>query len=529
VALPSLFEFTLVKTVQEMWTAGIYPVFFLVVVFSGVWPYAKLLIMLYCFVSKKIHDVHRGQLLLALDALGKFSLVDTYVLVLMMVAFRYHLQLFDADVVGLDVLVVPEFGFYGFLLATTLSLVTGHAAVYYHRRAEISFPSGNTGDSKCPPQSLLLGHSYEVFGDRRQLSRFSQIALLFLWLSAAVLLGVGMTKKSFVFEFGGLAGIALGDENRRNEYSLVSLGTSIPDSTSGTLGPSIIMMTYFFYAVAAPFACLLFLIILLLVPMSVQRQLTLLFLAEIANAWSAVEVFCLSIVASLLEISTFASFIIGDRCDAVNEVIKQYWPDTEDFSDANCYTVHSSVKDAGILIVGALVNSFFVSIALRLVHTAMNDRIQQEGWVSLGSGSPFDDSLAQPESQWSFAERLIGVSTAISWLFVNSDSDHADADQNNQQGPPAPVTPLAPQNNFLPERSTMDTIGQEEDPQSAPWKTPDGFANEWGKDAERDPEWKSWKDQHQSSLSDLPEVTDPLIESPNPKRPVVTMDELPES
>ena len=44
------------------------------------------------------------------------------------------------------------------------------------------------------------------------------------------------------------------------------------------------MAAYFFYAVVAPFACLYWLFILLVFPMTVQRQLVVLFLAEIANA-----------------------------------------------------------------------------------------------------------------------------------------------------------------------------------------------------------------------------------------------------
>ena len=207
------------------------------VVFSGIWPYAKLVILLICFVSRKIQDGPRGQLLLAMDSLGKFSLVDTYVLVLMMVAFRYHLRFFDGDMIGLDVAVVPHFGFYGFLLATTLSLVSGHAAVYYHRVAEVVFPATETTTDEarveptttCPSQSLLY-HSFYVNGPRRQLSRLCMFVLLLLWMGAAILLGIGITKKSFVFEFGGLAGLALGEENRQTAYSLVSLGTSIPAS-----------------------------------------------------------------------------------------------------------------------------------------------------------------------------------------------------------------------------------------------------------------------------------------------------------
>ena len=46
-------------------------------------------------------------------------------------------------------------------------------------------------------------------------------------------------------------------------------------------------------------------------------------LAEVLNAWSALEVFVISIIAALLEISQFASFIVGDDCDPINKVISK--------------------------------------------------------------------------------------------------------------------------------------------------------------------------------------------------------------
>lgn len=81
--LPSLFGFSLFNTAKDMLKARIYPLFFLVVGFSGVWPYAKLFLMLAAWTSPKsaLSSDSRGELLLRLDALAKFSLVDTYVLV----------------------------------------------------------------------------------------------------------------------------------------------------------------------------------------------------------------------------------------------------------------------------------------------------------------------------------------------------------------------------------------------------------------------------------------------------------------
>ena len=80
---PSLFDFGLYNTAKDMLEARIYSLFLLVVGFSGIWPYAKLILMLVAWVTPEsiLSKDTRGTMLLKLDALSKFSLVDTYVLV----------------------------------------------------------------------------------------------------------------------------------------------------------------------------------------------------------------------------------------------------------------------------------------------------------------------------------------------------------------------------------------------------------------------------------------------------------------
>lgn len=70
-----------------------------------------------------------------------------------------------------------------------------------------------------------------------------------------------------------------------------------------------------------PFTCLIVMLIMFLVPLSIKAQSRFFVLAEITNAWSAMEVFVLSVVAALLEIQQFAAFIIGSKCDAINAII----------------------------------------------------------------------------------------------------------------------------------------------------------------------------------------------------------------
>merc|ERR1719265_1600278 len=68
-----------------------------------------------------------------LDFVGKWSLVDTFVLVLFMVSFqlRWH----DGTEGAMDLEVNPFYGFHTFVVATVMQLVLGHIALGVHRHA----------------------------------------------------------------------------------------------------------------------------------------------------------------------------------------------------------------------------------------------------------------------------------------------------------------------------------------------------------------------------------------------------------
>jgi hypothetical protein len=477
---PPLFSFSLFNTAKEMLQARIYPLFLLVLVFSGIWPYVKLLLLLFSWVAPKnaLSVRRRGKLLLALDALGKFSLVDTYVMVLMLVAFRYHLDLSQREGSDLDVFVAPQFGFFGFLAATTLSLLAGHILVFSHRQAELKV------DKQSAPSEPLFEHSFRVKGEQRQLSRLFQVTLVFVFVMTTTFLGVGITKKSFIFEFGGLAGAALGD-GRRSSYSLLTLGTSIYDSVENpaTVGIIFLQVAYYFYAVVMPFCCLLFLVFLLLWPMTVSRQLTFITLAEITNAWSAVEVFVLSILAALLEISKFAAFIVGERCALIDKILADQG---KELDLSTCYSVTSTVSwDGAFLIVAVLLNSAWVSVVLRLAHLALEERIRD-----LRDNDGWDHFAPKDEEPPTFAEQL-AAHRCTGWMIAPSmmafsrvASRDDDAENDEVVGPPVLATPGR-------EGTGVARVV------ALAWQSPqirDAFEEEWRESAEKDPAWKAWKE-----------------------------------
>ena len=366
--LPSLFSFSLANTIVEMYHARIYTLLGIVVVFSGVWPYAKLLLIGLAWIAPKsiLDSRQRERVLETLDALSKFSLVDTFVLVLMMVSFRFHV-----DIGGnvFDIFVNPKFGFYGFLAATTLSLLLGHVALYVHRQCTLPRLAHSFGGES------VLDHRFKHGSSSFHLSRFFKAGVLLTTIAAGALLVLGSTQASFNFEIGGLAGTLV---ERKRSYSLLTLGLDLPNSVQNPgLGVTSLQVVYFFYALVTPLLCLVSLLFLGFFPMTPAWQRGMLVVAEVANAWSAIEVFVLSVVVALFEISTFASFIVGHKCDAINQVL-----DDQDLvpGENKCFSLRSSLNgNVWILILGVVLNSMVVSVMLRFARVAIEDRYHPNG------------------------------------------------------------------------------------------------------------------------------------------------------
>jgi hypothetical protein len=145
-----------------MWTAEAYALSLLVAVWSGAWPYVKILLMLGAWYAppRYLPRPHRRRLLLMLDVLGKWALIDLFLMNMMeggrdlcagclplpadagaagicaceAVAFRFHIQV-AARLLVVDVQVTPEIGLFTFVTAVAFSLVSNSVLLIYHRNA----------------------------------------------------------------------------------------------------------------------------------------------------------------------------------------------------------------------------------------------------------------------------------------------------------------------------------------------------------------------------------------------------------
>ena len=242
------------------------------------------------------------------DAFGKWSLVDAFVMILFRVAFRFTLatpKSSDGESVRLDVDVEANWGFHSFVLATVASLALGHVALAWHREA--------TAEDEAPSEDVEDDRVDEGNRSRRR----SVVVAGTLALAAALTL-VGAFVTSIRFEFGGLTGALLGARGARRDYSLVSLAARLPPGSASAAAAWI-------FAVAMPLASVAACAALEFAPATIFRfstRRTLEVTAGVTRAWAALDVFLVAALAAVAQIRRFASFVVGDSCDAVNAAIR---------------------------------------------------------------------------------------------------------------------------------------------------------------------------------------------------------------
>lgn len=143
--------------------------------------------------------------------------------------------------------------------------------------------------------ALSTGSSPDVFEVMQSLS--SSI------ISTPALLFCGTFMDTYKFVFLGLTGLLLQDA--ATVYSgFTTMGLDFPAASGEPDSPIVIWLQacYFLFGLVMPLAMLLASFIALFVPMSIGRQKQALVLTEIFNAWSSIDVFCVAVVAGVLQL-----------------------------------------------------------------------------------------------------------------------------------------------------------------------------------------------------------------------------------
>jgi len=437
--LENFFSFSMSESITDMWESGAKELAVGLLIFSGIWPYVKQIttLCLWCMPPRWVSVSRRGSIFLWLDAFGKWSFIDIFVLIMSIASFRVSVNspgfsFFPDKFYALDLFVVPQYGLYANMSAQLVSQVSSHFILYYHRK--VIFDQGDH-DSENPEggsgitSRALHNHAFDRVGLKKGkvLSLYPIMNYVFIFVSFVTMLLVicGCVFSSFSLEVLGLLGIAVesGQGNERaytshNLFSIVQLlseQASFLGNRSTYIGLGILSSVLIFTVFIVPLVQVMLIMMRWFAPLRKEWRYHISIAIEMLQAWQYMEVFILAVIAATWQLGSISAFMINDYCGGLEDVFAStlYYGILSE-SDAQCFRVSAEVKTGTWMLFAASImlvflNHFVGKASLdqeqderRAISSAPNDLPCEEGVnqtkkdLDCGDGTIDSHSLVMP-------------------------------------------------------------------------------------------------------------------------------------
>ena len=466
-----------------MYNAGAIALFYLIGLFSGVWPYSKIIVMQYCWMVP-MHADTRGSVLEKMDSAGVWSLIDLYVLVMCLLGFNLHVQspetltFVPVDFYVFDLMVTPVWGLYGFMLGVISTIVMNYLCLYYHRAAvrasTIELHSSDADDSApVPAESWVDAGTTDVVGQRAALvsqterlsqhvfegrglyyrfnfNKAGQRLVMAMLAMSGFLIVLGASVPSFQFKVHGIAGLLVDlgvPGSSLQQYGLISSAMKIteqaPSRYGGDVGMFSIALVYVMFGLLFPLAILVVVAVQWSKPLTLRGQKKLFVINEALNAWSALEVFMLSIAVAMVEIGQVSGFIVGNICnglgDWLGDLVTYGLLDT---SDNTCFLIEADICwGMYLLFLGSVLSAITGRLVTKLTREAIIDRERRILGANVGAGEE-GSGKAPPSAGWGeqcMQCSLVGLGVVTIWD-KSWDHDYVGEDGLDTTGLEAAVT-----------------------------------------------------------------------------------------
>ena len=364
VELPSLFDFYLLKSAVDIWNSNAEFLASLITIFSIIWPYVKLFLMLLVwtlpttFLNKK----HREGILKVLDALGKWSFFDTFAMSVIIAVFGVVLEFPVQDPACPQSLIFrlmtkPDYAFFALAIGTVFSLTISHIMLALHRYVDDVLDESEDNEKKsiykvC--KNLFISHSITL-----------GIIL------NIVIYGIGISIRAFSMNFVGLTGyiMSLLDLENIRHYSVFNIASKVIETAENpnSFGIRFVQVLYIIIAMIIPFLHLICLFVLWIIPFPRKIQIYVYKLSEILHSWSSLDVLTFGLVCAMPEIASFGKSLALQWCAILNNIIATYYSDLPFVPGHElCFDAYAvSLPGTWFLLAGAIMENF-LSIVINI-------------------------------------------------------------------------------------------------------------------------------------------------------------------
>jgi hypothetical protein len=369
------------ESVQTFWDDNLQYLAVLVAFYTAGWPYVKLLLLFFAWVfpPKWFPIQRRENVLIFLDVVGKWAFLDFFVLTLLLVGFTLSI---DTEISSIEIIVEiyvrAKLPLYLYVLAIVLSLVWGHISLHYHRlttgilfnKETVDPSSGNnnyiifgrdfssffsesreslftltyemylTDEAAAADEATLLADSYnnddnddttslvqlQVMEDNPakgmlmyiRINQWTLGFIIFVLLGTGTVILLGTLFNTVQLQYGGLMALLVSSTHRNLSFAKIGRDMFTDLGDTDVIATRLLQVVYFLLGMVMPIASLWFCFILWVIPLPLAIQRSMMIMAEICNAWSALDVFCVSLVATFLQIERLTEAFIGSSCSSYN-------------------------------------------------------------------------------------------------------------------------------------------------------------------------------------------------------------------
>lgn len=369
-----LTEMSMGDTVQKMFKAHVYLLAIFVSITCLIWPMFKMVALsLAWFASPmRLRRSSRSAILKYSELLGKWSLSNCVLTVVIMSAFRFNIvtperSYLPEEFFNIETYFLPAMGMIFFLSVMIVQLVLSHIMRYYESEEEsILYEQYSSIDSE---PNLATSNGFDSGLNEKLLhdslndqdlgivsfSLFGKGLVTILLLSTAVLIGLAADSIMFEFNFEGVIGKFMG-ERSHVEYSMLSTGHAlITGSQPNTVPVWFLYCLFMLFAIICPIAHIAALLVLWLAPLRMTTQKHLMRFVTALRGWCALDVFVVSVVVVLYQLGPYLAVSIGEKCSALNELLV-YIP-ARVLAEPVCFGVQAQLNSNNcwlLLLAGAL-------------------------------------------------------------------------------------------------------------------------------------------------------------------------------
>jgi len=399
----NFFEFSMARSAVQIWEAGGKELAILIGIFSGLWPYTKQLITLVVwFLPPKILSVkRRGSILLWLDWLAKWSMLDIFVLVMTLAAFRVSVQspslsFLPDNFYSLDLLVIPKWGLYANMIAQLISQVSSHFIIHYHRRAEevaakevdtpvltldtLDYDTVDTNEipTETEQTQRLCTHVFQPRDGRRLVPRsVVPVVVCFCAVCLVGLVAAGCAIPSYSLDILGIVGLLVesgqGFLDAHTYHSVFDTAHMLMVQARFTgklrdyLGLGTLTSLLVITVLIVPIAQCAALLYAWFGKTTRRQRHRLLIATETLAAWQYVEVFLLGVIVASWQLGPVSEYMINAYCGSLRATFSEMvYFGLLDPDDAQCFRVNTKIE-----------NGFYVLVAAALVLAVMNSFVVQ--------------------------------------------------------------------------------------------------------------------------------------------------------